>query len=82
MKVVINIPDHIYHTLVETGKYGYYKFDAKKAIKNGTPLPKEDKNCPEPEEMEKSCRNCKHVGEWYTGCTCEKCFNFSRWEEN
>jgi len=40
MKVVIEIPDFIYDTLIETGKYGFYRFDAKRAIKNGTPLPK------------------------------------------
>ena len=38
MQIVIDIPDHIYRTLIETGKYGYYAFDAKKAIKNGIPL--------------------------------------------
>ena len=40
MKVIIEIPDHIYGTLLETGKYGYYAFDAKKAIKKGKRLPK------------------------------------------
>ena len=40
MKVIIDIPDHIYRTLIETGKYGYYAFDAKKAIKKGKTLPK------------------------------------------
>ena len=40
MQVIIDIPSHIYKTLIETGTYGYYKFDSKKAIKNGTPLPK------------------------------------------
>ena len=43
MQIVIDIPDHIYRTLIETGKYGYYAFDAKKAIKNGTPLEQEPK---------------------------------------
>lgn len=33
MKVIIDIPDHIYRTLIETGKYGYYAFDAKKGNK-------------------------------------------------
>ena len=40
MKIIIEIPDQIYNTLIETGNYGYYRFDAKKAIKKGTPLPK------------------------------------------
>ena len=40
MKIVIDIPEQVYNTLIETGNYGYYSFDAKKAIKNGTPLPK------------------------------------------
>lgn len=40
MQLTIDIPDHIYNTLVETGKYLPYSFDAKKAIKNGTPLAK------------------------------------------
>lgn len=39
MQVVIEIPDHIYNTLVETGGYGPYRFDAKKAIRNGAVLP-------------------------------------------
>jgi len=40
MQVIIDIPSHIYKTLIETGTYGYYKFDSKNAIKNGIPLPK------------------------------------------
>lgn len=40
MKLVIDIPNFIYRTLIETGKYGYYRFDAKKAIKDGIPLDK------------------------------------------
>lgn len=39
MKLIIEIPDQIYDTLIETGKYGYYRFDAKRAIKSGTPFP-------------------------------------------
>ena len=35
MKIVIDIPNFIYKTLIETGKYGFYRFDAKRAIKNG-----------------------------------------------
>ena len=40
MQIVIDIPEQVYNALIETGNYGYYRFDAKKAIKNGTPLPK------------------------------------------
>lgn len=40
MKVIIDIPECIYNVLMETGKYGFYRFDAKKAIKKGTPLDK------------------------------------------
>ena len=43
MKLFIDIPDHIYDELIKTGKYGYYKFDTKKAIKNGTPFKDCDK---------------------------------------
>lgn len=38
MKLIIDIPNFIYQTLIETGKYGFYRFDAKKAIKKGTSL--------------------------------------------
>lgn len=38
MKVIIDIPNFIYQTLIETGKYGFYRFDVKKAIKKGTSL--------------------------------------------
>ena len=40
MKVIIDIPEYIYNVLMETGKYGFYRFDAKKAIKKGTSLDK------------------------------------------
>ena len=40
MKVVIDIPDHIYNTVVDTGKFFPYRFNTTKAIKNGTPIPK------------------------------------------
>ena len=40
MQIVIDIPDQIYDQLIETGKYLPYQFNAKKAIKEGIPLPK------------------------------------------
>ena len=40
MEIVIDIPDQIYNQLIETGKYLPYQFNTKKAIKEGTPLPK------------------------------------------
>lgn len=38
MKVIIDIPDNIYEWVMNTGKFGNYRFDTAKAIKNGTPL--------------------------------------------
>ena len=39
MQIVIDIPRQIYESVVNTGKFGCYQFDTRKAIKNGTPLP-------------------------------------------
>ena len=41
MQVIIEIPDHIYHTLIQTGRYMPYQFNAKKAIKEGIPIQKD-----------------------------------------
>jgi len=38
MKVIIDIPDNIYEWVMNTGKFGNYRFDTTKAIKNGTSL--------------------------------------------
>ena len=40
MQIVINIPDYIYENVINTGKFGYYRFNTINAIKNSTPLPK------------------------------------------
>lgn len=39
MKLIIEIPDHIYEMVTNTGTFGCYRFDTRKAIKNGTPIP-------------------------------------------
>ena len=39
MKMIIDIPEHIYETVINTGTFGYYRFDTRKAIKKGTPIP-------------------------------------------
>lgn len=39
MKVAIDIPDHMYNTVVETGRFFPYRFNAAKAIKNGKAIP-------------------------------------------
>ena len=39
MKLIIDIPDHIYEMVINTGTFGCYRFDTRKAIKNGTPIP-------------------------------------------
>jgi len=39
MKLIMNIPDHIYEMVTNTGTFGCYRFDTRKAIKKGTPLP-------------------------------------------
>lgn len=38
MKLMIDIPDNVYEWVKNTGKFGIYRFDTVKAIKNGTPL--------------------------------------------
>lgn len=38
MKVIIDVPDNVYVWVKNTGKFGIYRFDTAKAIKNGTPL--------------------------------------------
>ncbi len=38
MKLVIDIPEDTYQYVMNTGTYGYYRFDSAKAIRNGTPL--------------------------------------------
>lgn len=39
MKVIIEIPYHIYEMVTNTGTFGYYHFDTRKAIRNGIPIP-------------------------------------------
>ena len=39
MKVIIDIPYHIYEMVTNTGTFGYYHFDTRKAIRNGIPIP-------------------------------------------
>lgn len=39
MKLVIDIPDHIYDMVINTGKFGVYRFNTTRAIKKGKPLP-------------------------------------------
>ena len=38
MKLIIDIPENVYEWVKNTGKFGIYRFDTAKAIKNGTPL--------------------------------------------
>lgn len=57
MQVVIDIPEHIYNELIETGKYGHYNFDAKKAIKKGTPLPKGHGRLKDVDWIDDNCRD-------------------------
>ena len=40
MEIIIKMPDHIYNTVIETGKFFPYRFNTVKAIKNGTVIPK------------------------------------------
>lgn len=32
MKLIIDIPDHIYETVTNTGTFGYYRFDTWKGM--------------------------------------------------
>ena len=43
MKLIIDIPDVIYHMVCNTGTFGCYRFNTAKEIKNGIPL---DNNYP------------------------------------
>ena len=38
MKLVIDIPDNVYEWVKNTGKFGMYRFDTAKVIKNGIPF--------------------------------------------
>lgn len=40
MQIVIDVPDQIYEMVINTGTYGYYRFNSTKAIRDGVPLPK------------------------------------------
>lgn len=40
MLILIDIPEHIYKTVIETGKFFPYRFNTVKAIKNGKTIPK------------------------------------------
>ena len=40
IEVMIKIPEEIYNMVMNTGTFGCYRFNTAKAIKNGTPLPK------------------------------------------
>lgn len=38
MKLIIDIPDHVYEWVENTGKLGMYRIDTAKVIQNGIPL--------------------------------------------
>ena len=40
MKLIIDIPDHIYSMVTNTGTFGCYRFNTSKAIRQGIPLNK------------------------------------------
>lgn len=40
MKLIIDIPDHIYSMVTNTGTFGCYRFNTSKAIRQGVPLDK------------------------------------------
>lgn len=40
MKLIIDIPDHIYSMVTNTGTFGCYRFNTSKAIMQGIPLNK------------------------------------------
>ena len=40
MKLIIDIPDHIYSMVNNTGTFGCYRFNTSKAIRQGIPLDK------------------------------------------
>ena len=40
MKLVIDIPEHIWNTVINTGTFGYYRFNTSRAIRKGIPLEK------------------------------------------
>lgn len=40
MKLIIDIPDHIYSMVTNTGTFGCYRFNTSKAIRQGIPLDK------------------------------------------
>lgn len=40
MKLIVDIPDHIYSMVTNTGTFGCYRFNTSKAIRQGIPLDK------------------------------------------
>lgn len=38
MKLIIDIPEDIYHMVMNTNTFGKYRFNTTKAINNGTPF--------------------------------------------
>ena len=66
MQIVIDIPSHIYKTLIETGTYGYYRFDSKSAIKHGQLLP-EDCEILSKEAYEDLCMRASKGAEHWIG---------------
>ena len=40
MKLIIDIPDHIYSMVTNTGTFGCYRYNTSKAIRQGVPLDK------------------------------------------
>lgn len=38
MKLIIDIPDHIYSMVTNTGTFGCYRYNTSKAIRQGIPL--------------------------------------------
>lgn len=62
MKLIIDIPDHVYEWVENTGKLGMYRIDTAKVIQNGIPL--EEVRT----EIEKKYRDAEFMNEFIDGC--------------
>ena len=59
MQIVIEIPEVIYHMVMNTGTYGMYRFNTTKAIKEGVVLPEEhDRLIEANKACEHDCSKC------------------------
>ena len=62
MKLIIDIPENIYEMVTNTGTFGCYRFDTRKAIKKGVLLDEIRAEIEQIQPLDYSCNECTPEG--------------------